>query len=148
MKVFDKLFLLVLLFAIGCGQPTSQSETNTEEDAEENPNQALYDQVMNVHDEVMPKMEDIYKLKSQLQEMVANTPDMVMEKKESVENTILQLDSASNLMMDWMHQFDPLPDSSDAEEARAYLESQMEKIKKVKEEMEAAIEQAKGQASN
>ena len=71
-----------------------------------------------------------------------------MEKKESVEKTILQLDSASNLMMDWMHQFDPLPDSSDAEEARAYLESQMEKIKKVKEEMEAAIEQAKGKTGN
>lgn len=148
MKLLDKLFLVVLLFAIGCGQPTNQSETNTEEDAEENPNQALYDQVMNVHDEVMPKMEDIYKLKSQLQEMIANTPDMVMDKKESVEKTILQLDSASNLMMDWMHQFDPLPDSSDTEEARAYLESQMEKIKKVKEEMEDAIEQAKGQAGN
>ena len=141
--------LLPLMMFFSCGKPASQSENEEMEGTEEgNPNQALYDQVMDIHDEVMPKMEDIYKLKSQLQEQIANTPDMVMEKKEAIEKKILQLDSANNAMMDWMHQFSPLADSADEEEARAYLEDQMEKIKKVKEEMLTAIEKAQTESNN
>lgn len=116
------------------------------EDANEDPNQALYDQVMNLHDEVMPKMEDIYKIKSQLQEKIANSPDLVKERKEALERMILTLDSANNSMMDWMHQFNPLPDSADEEQSRAYLESQMEKIKKVKDIMISTLEEAKAEA--
>ena len=109
----------------------------------EDPNQALYEQVMEIHDEVMPKMEDIYKIKSQLQEQIANSPDMVVGKREKIEKMIKELDSANNLMMDWMHQFNPLPDSADEEESRAYLESQMEKIRAVKEGMLLTLEMAK-----
>lgn len=137
----------LLLFA--CGSPSSQQGTEEGEPEEgSNPNQALYEQVMGVHDEVMPKMEDIYKLKSRLQEQIANTPDMVIEKKEAIERTILKLDSANNAMMDWMHQFNPLPDSVDEEQARSYLEDQMEKIRKVKEEMLIAIDHAKSENPN
>jgi len=138
------LLLLSFVLLVSCGKPSEQAgENGTDEGTDGNPNQALYDQVMNVHDEVMPKMEDLYKLKSQLQEKIANTPNMVKEKKESLERTILQLDSASNAMMDWMHQFNPLPDTADQEASRAYLETQMEKIKKVKEEMLSTLERAK-----
>lgn len=146
MKVTHKLLILFLIVLSACGKPSGQSSEETEEGIENDPNQALYDQVMDLHDEVMPKMDDIYKIKSQLQEKIANTPEMVKEKKESLEKMILTLDSASNAMMDWMHQFQPLSDSADAEEARAYLESQMEKIRKVKEEMNAALEQAREEA--
>lgn len=147
MKQTYKLFILLMVVLAACGKPGTQSgnDENTE-GMESNPNQALYDQVMNVHDEVMPKMEDIYKIKSQLQEKIANSPDLVKERKESLEAMILNLDSASNAMMDWMHQFDPLPDTIDEEQARAYLESQMEKIKAVKEKMNTALEQAKEEA--
>lgn len=143
MKSAYKYLILALIVTFGCGKATDQTvDNNPEDEVEEGPNQALYDQVMNVHDEVMPKMEDIYKLKSQLQEQIANTPDMVIEKKEQLEKMIQQLDSANNLMMDWMHQFNPLPDSVDQEQGRAYLESQLEKIKQVKEGMLSAIEKA------
>ncbi|HEY5826578.1 MAG TPA: hypothetical protein VIT44_19540, partial [Cyclobacteriaceae bacterium] len=113
------------------------------DNATDSPNEALYHQVMDIHDEVMPKMDDLYKLKRDLQEKIESTPDLVAEEKKKLENRIAHLDSTSQLMMEWMHQFNPLPDSIDQEEAREYLESEMEKIKKVKDAMLEAIEKEK-----
>ncbi len=119
---------------------------DTDQSNEEGPNQALYNQMMDVHDEVMPKMDDIMRLKRALQEEIAKTPDMVVERKQALEKVISNLDSASNSMMTWMHRihsFDPLADSVDQEKAREYLEFEMEEIRKVKELMMEAIERAK-----
>ena len=110
---------------------------------EESPNTALYDKVMELHDELMPKMEEIYNLKKEMQDELAKTPEMVAEKKQELEKTIVYLDSANNQMMDWMHKFNPLPDSVDQEAAREYLETEMEKIRKVKDIMAEAIDKAK-----
>jgi Mg2+ and Co2+ transporter CorA len=120
-----------------------------DQNQEEGPNQALYNQMMDIHDEVMPKMDDIMRLKRELQEQIKNSPDMVLERKEELENIISNLDSANNSMMSWMHrihEFNPLADSIDQEKAREYLESEMEEIKKVKELTPESIEKAKAKA--
>ncbi|HCZ37371.1 MAG TPA: hypothetical protein DHV26_15730 [Cytophagales bacterium] len=132
------------LLLTGCKK--NQSATS-ETDTSDNPNQVLYDQVMDVHDEVMPQMDEIMKLKRSLQEQIANTPDMVVERKEQLEKIISNLDSASNSMMDWMHKFNPLPDSVDQELAREYLEGEMEKIRNVKTLMLESIDKAKQENS-
>ncbi|HRG10334.1 MAG TPA: hypothetical protein PLJ08_17295, partial [Cyclobacteriaceae bacterium] len=95
----------------------------------------------------MPQMDEIMKLKRSLQEQIANTPDMVVERKEQLEKIISNLDSASNSMMDWMHKFNPLPDSVDQELAREYLEGEMEKIRNVKTLMLESIDKAKQENS-
>jgi TolA-binding protein len=144
-SIANVLFAFTLLVA--CGKTAEQSDhdhDSTEADSE-SPNEALYNQVMDVHDEVMPRMEDIYKLKKDLQEQIANTPDMVVERKQQLEAIISNLDSANNAMMDWMHKFEPLPDSIDQEKAREYLESEIERIKKVKELMNESIEKAEAE---
>ena len=102
---------------------------------------------MKVHDEVMPKLDDIYKLKEQLKDKIANTPDMVAEKKQEIEGIISRLDSASEGMMVWMRNFNPLPDSIGEEEAREYLESEMEKIKKVGEDVRKALDDGEAVSS-
>jgi hypothetical protein len=98
---------------------------------------------MEIHDEVMPKMDDIYKLKEDLKKQLTNAPNMVDEKKKEIEALILELDSASESMMVWMRNFNPLPDSLGEEKARKYLEEQKKKVEKVKEDMLDAIEKAK-----
>ncbi len=143
MKTFYSLILALALVA--CGKNADQHDH--ESNSTDSPNQALYDQVMDIHDEVMPKMDDIMKLKRQLQEEIANTPDMVVERKAQLEQIISNLDSASYAMMDWMHKFNPLPDSVDQEKAREYLESEMEKVKKVKTQMLESIDKAKQQTN-
>ncbi len=137
-------FLVVLLLAACGNKGNHKGHGEEEEAATTNPNEALYDKVMDIHNEVMPKMEDLYKLKQHLQTKLDSASDVATEQKEELRQRIAHLDSVSKLMMDWMHKFDPLPDSADQEEAREYLESEMEKIKKVKEAMLEAIEKEKG----
>ena len=70
---------------------------------------------------------------------------MVEEKKKEIEGTISKLDSASEGMMVWMRNFNPLPDSLGEEQAREYLENEMEKVKKVKEDILEALEKAQSE---
>lgn len=151
MKTFIPSYLLLVALSLlwSCGQKSGEDghDHDANHDAEGGGNQALYDEVMKVHDEVMPKMDDIYKLKEQLKDKIANTPDMAADKKQEIEGIILRLDSASEGMMVWMRNFNPLPDSTGEQEARDYLESEMEKIKKVGEDVRKALEEAKEEAS-
>lgn len=145
MKSIINFLFISLLFISACGGKGGEhsGHGDTDSDSEDNnPNTALYNQVMEVHDEIMPKSDEIYLLKKQIQEKIAASPDMVLEKKQQLEQVISNLDSASNAMMDWMHKFNPLPDSVDQEQARAYLESEMEKIKKVRDLTYDALEKA------
>ncbi len=151
MKSIQLLAVLVIFSTMSCTKSGNHSTMNHDSDQtqEEGPNQALYNQMMDVHDEVMPRMDEIMKLKRHLQEEIANSPDMVTERKQELENIISNLDSASNSMMSWMHrinEFNPLADSVNQEKAREYLESEMEEIKKVKELMIESIDKAKTEA--
>ncbi len=147
MKAIARVLWIGLFGLLACGKGGDQTETSFEE-REENTNQALYDEVMDVHDEVMPKMDEIMRLKRELKEKIAESPDLVLERQQKIEQVISNLDSAGTAMMNWMHEFNPLPDSVDQEAARAYLESEMERIKKVKEVMLESIEKAKEEKAN
>ena len=94
---------------------------------------------MKVHDEVMPKLDNIYQLKEKLKNKIAETPALAAEKKQQIEASIAKLDSASEGMMVWMRQFDPMADSLTTEKKREYLENEMEKIKKVREDVNEAL---------
>ena len=138
------LISTVFLVLISCGKTSDHTGHDKSEDGTSGEaNQALYDQVMDIHDEVMPKMGDIYKMKIELLEKIANTPGMVEEKRKELEAIISNLDSTNNAMMDWMHNFNPIPDSLDQEKAREYLETEMERIKKVRDRTIEALGRAK-----
>ena len=134
--------LAIIALAISCGQKSDHDDHDASHDMTEGGHQALYDEVMKVHDEVMPKMDDIYKLKERMKDKIANTPDMAAEKKQQIESVISRLDSASEEMMVWMRHFNPLPDSTGEEQAKEYLENEMEKIKKVREDVRKALDDA------
>ncbi len=143
------LISTVFLVLISCGKTSDHTGHDKSEDGTSGEaNQALYDQVMDIHDEVMPKMGDIYKMKIELLEKIANTPGMVEEKRKELEAIISNLDSTNNAMMDWMHNFNPIPDSLDQEKAREYLETEMERIKKVRDRTIEALGRAKEKVEN
>jgi hypothetical protein len=138
-----KLFILVLITAsvVAC-KPKSEDNTEASEALETSPNEALYNEVMKIHDEVMPKMNDIYKYLQQLKDKL-KSPNLSAKDKEEINAVLSKLDSAGNGMMVWMRQFDPIPDSVGEEKARIYLEGEMEKVKRVREDIAQALEQAK-----
>lgn len=143
MKVFSKILFLGLIITISSCNRAQKGEHAKENAPSGNPNQALYDQVMDVHDEVMPKTDEIYKLKKDIQDKIAKSPDLAADKRKELDRILLELDSADDSMMDWMHKFNPLPDTANQERAREYLENEMEKIKKVRELINGSIQKAK-----
>lgn len=123
MKLIVKLMVIVLMGTMTyCGEKEK----------------SLYDQVMDIHDEVMPKMGDIYKMKKSLKDSIANTTDMSGETKLKFEQKILQLDSAGNSMMVWMREFNP-PEPKDEKAFNKYMETELVKVKKMREEVMKAL---------
>jgi hypothetical protein len=145
MKNYFLPSIVMAAILFGCSQKSNEHEHHDAADpvVEEGGNQALYNEVMKIHDEVMPKMEAIYNRKGVLKDSIANTPDMSEAKKKDIEEAIAKLDAAGKGMEDWMHKFNPLPDSLGEEQAREYLENEMEKIKKVRSDMLEALEVSK-----
>ena len=138
MKTVLKMVFAGLIVLSGCGKPEKAAISNS--DSTKVANQALYDKTMDIHDEVMPKMDNLYKLKKALQDTLANTPALPAEKKKVYEAHILRIDSASNAMMVWMREFNPSADSLGSESYRGYMERELEKVEKVKAAMLQALE--------
>jgi Zn-dependent M16 (insulinase) family peptidase len=128
-RSFPVCLALITLVA-SCGKP--KEETKNTDPSKDSANMALYEEVMKIHDEVMPKMEDIMKMKQALKEEIKNTPDMVEARRKEIDSILSRLDVASKSMMNWMHEFSP-PDSATNEEYKKFLEDQLEKVKVVKE---------------
>lgn len=133
------LFLLLLLGA-ACQSNLSQKETTSQEvDADSlSAQEALYGEVMEIHDAVMPRMSDIMSLNKKLK-AVQETSN---EDSEKLTELATDLESASEGMMNWMRQFNPQIENMDPDEAMRYLNEEKKKITTVKVEMETAIEKA------
>ena len=141
---FSIIVLLPLFALISCGKSGhDHHDHGTRGAAEEDSTGLLYEEVMKIHDEAMLKMDEIVKLQRELKDKIASAPDLVEEKKKEIEDKISELDSARRGMMDWMHEFHPETDSLDEQAYREYMESEMEKVKKVKEDIFDAIARAR-----
>lgn len=139
MQIFRKIIVafFICLTAIAC-QRTSGDREPDQEAVEESPNQALYDEVMRIHDEVMPKMNDLHKAKTSLRTRL-ELPGLDEHERQQIQNKISRIDSASESMMVWMRHFNPLPDSAGEDKARAYLESELVKVKEVEKKILDAL---------
>lgn len=111
--------------------------------------------VFTIHDEVMPKIDDIMKLRKQLKTRItsldslkangsASTTLRTDEEKEQASRLHRDLDVADSLMMDWMSKYngDTLTKLS-SEEALRYLDGQRNQIIDVKTKVNTSIEQAR-----
>lgn len=138
-----KVFVFLVLSFWSCKnakEDASAPEQASDAVEELSPNFALHEEVMKIHDEVMPKLDNIYRKKEELKTMI--TSDMPDDRKKQIEATIAKLDSASDGMFTWMNKYNPIPDSLGEEKARVYLENEMENIKRVRADILQALEEA------
>lgn len=105
---------------------------------EETPASKFHDEIMVVHDEVMPKMKDIYRIKKALKKKVKGMEDEM--KKSQIQEHIDALEAADDAMMDWMANYKKPKDSDSP--TMAYLDDQKDKIQWVKAKMIGSIDQA------
>ena len=141
MKVTQQLMKSLPVLALLCLSIVNGCQRKSQDDVASSPNQALYNEVMSIHDEVMPKMNDIYKARTALRRKLEAT-ELTDASRREINAKIAQLDSADEGMMVWMRKFDPIPDSLGEEKARQYLEEELVKVKKVKENILEALEGA------
>jgi RNase adaptor protein for sRNA GlmZ degradation len=134
------LILSLLVFSAGCGSKNEHNHSHEDESAgTASTNDALYNEVMNIHDEVMPKMDDLYKMKEELKKQLALTTDLTEEKRKELEDQIAKVEEASKGMMVWMREFNAPADSLGEDVVRQYLEGQLEAVKKVKEDIQLVL---------
>jgi len=108
--------------------------------------QETWEEMMEVHDEVMPKMGEISRLRRELTAKMEALDSTETEQIETIDATLAQLDGADIGMMDWMgdlQQLSTLRENNSHDEIMAYLEQEKEKVQKVKENMLSAIEAGK-----
>ena len=128
------LFILLCVSIYSCGPKISENEL-------------LKEKVIQVHDEVMPK---IGALKSN--QKVLNEKAAELEESEDSENLQKQIsglkaaasdcEKAYDEMFVWMRQFETDLDGMSDEEAKAYLEKELLKVEKVKKDILLAIEKS------
>jgi len=142
---FIPAILFLALAISGCAK---KSEDHAHHHPEEvavstDPNKALSDSVMDLHNVGMAKMDEMFKLTESLKDKIAKTPTLPGDKKRAIEAAIDSLDHASEGMMVWMRQFKPVTDTANNEAARAYLQQEKVKVSKVTDDILSAIEKAK-----
>lgn len=120
--------LPVLLLLAACADPKEEQIKK------------LSGEVIALHDEVMPKTEELMNLKTQIQERMG---------KDSTASPlgrrlVAALDSADNAMSDWMADFDPdASKNKPADEAIKYFENEKTEIEAVKKQTEESIAAAR-----
>ena len=134
-SVFVAIALFSCLFAC-----SSQSKEN----------EKLHEEVIAIHDEVMPEMGKVKSLQTNL---LKNVNELMMEdslthseKIQTLITTASELDEAYENMFVWMRQFKTDYESMTTEDANTYLKQQKELVGKVNADIKEAI--AKGEALN
>ncbi len=115
-------FYFILLFLISCKGEFASPEIKES-----------YDSVMYVHDEVMPEMSTINKLRRKLKKL----PNQDNHTSELIQ----KLELADDGMMDWMKDFKLNKDASVSNQLD-YLSKEQERIDKVSADMKLAITNA------
>lgn len=139
-NILKLLFIAVFGMLAACGKSGKDSPAG--DPVAENTNQALYNEAMDIHDEVMPKMGTLMSVKRKLKDTLA-TPGLNEALKKDIEARIQLLDSAHKSMMDWMHGVYPPEDSTEGEDYRQYIEAKLESARKMKALILEAIEKGK-----
>jgi hypothetical protein len=128
------------LFLWSCKPSGNSSEGNPQVDTK-----ALEDQLMAIHDEVMPRLTDIQHLTGELRKIkstVRESQEGKMIFPEGLEQNLESLKLAEQGMWDWMKGYHDSRDSIPAEQLKPFLDKQMELIKSVQTGINTSIDNA------
>ncbi|TLP72927.1 hypothetical protein [Maribacter sp. ACAM166] len=132
-----KYILLVLFTACLLSGSSCKEEKKVEEPSQ-------MEEVMNIHDEVMPKMGTLGKLVGQLKPIADSLGAESIEAK-----AMKDLQDANKAMMDWMQGFGNRFDVEEimkgkelSEEKKKWLKEEEDKVNKVKADINSSIEKA------
>jgi hypothetical protein len=139
MKKIPFLLLLILGFILpfsACKNEDKEAETQLNQD------------IMKVHDEVMPKMGELNRMKRQLNAYKDAVPDDNAAMKDSLINAILIVAKTEDNMNDWMSGYKyPNPDMKHGD-MMTYLKGKQDTIKQVNNDVFMTIAIVNGLLKN
>ena len=101
--------------------------------------QMLFDEVMALHDEVMPKMGTLRSLANELSSKADSlSMDSLMDNSNSINemrSLSKSLKDANEGMMEWMRQYEQVEEGTPHGEVMQYLQEQRKLVQKVREDM-------------
>lgn len=101
----------------------------------------IYDEVMVVHDDVMPKMGDIHKTKKKLKKMLHEQLENADSSRSNIIMSIKKLEEADEAMMQWMSDFKSEYKGATQEETITYYKDQKDQISQIAQEMLSSIKE-------
>lgn len=130
-----KLFIVISVFAL-------MACNNQKQDQD-----ALQEEVIKIHDNLMIKGESIMKNKESLNKLLKDAESLDSNVKvvdnedffKNVNNLIQSLDKADESMMNWMNNFNPDYGGKTPEEIFTYLQQQKQSILKVENQTNIAL---------
>jgi len=130
---YFSVLLLSIVLIIGCKSEKVDPKLSS-----------LMDEVMAIHDEVMPKTGAINKNKKALKKMLTPMIEDTTKLRNQLLDTILELEDAEEGMMDWMANYKSKPSKlKEGVDPMAYYLEEKKKITEVKNKMLSSIENAK-----
>jgi regulator of replication initiation timing len=123
------LVLIILPLVLAC--------TDQKKEAQDR----LFDEVMAIHDSIMPAMRDITNLQKEVKARLDELDSTAQIEENRLQMERQRLDSAHNAMMEWMRAFEKDFEGKTHEEVMEYLENQKERIQGVEQMMEESISQ-------
>ena len=126
-----KKFCILLLVAMFSCQPSGESELKV-----------LKDEVMAIHDEVMPQMGDLRRTRKDLMLQADSLMASDSVRATELNDLASKIEGANEGMMQWMRAYEPDFAGSD-EEIKNYLEAQKLSIEKVRDEMKKSLADGK-----
>lgn len=143
MNIVTKVLFLGLFTLSACQSGTPKQPTEEEAGftpTELSEQQKAWDEVMKIHDAIMPKMGALDKAGVDLDEAIQLTKDTA--RLAILKKARLEVSAADKLMWDWMYalvQLKELRATKTHEEIKTYLSKELSRIKKVKEKIERSM---------
>ncbi|MDX5339822.1 MAG: hypothetical protein LPK25_12385 [Cyclobacteriaceae bacterium] len=113
--------------------------------SQENENKKFREEIIAVHDEVMPKMGQLKSLeKSAIQQAdeLANGSEPDSARIQALNQLATELDQAYEGMFVWMRQYEVEDGEKTPAEVKLYLEDQMKKVTQVNEDIKSVLAKA------
>ena len=129
--------LILTIIITGCGLNQEEKNKKLQQD--------LYDEVMVIHDEVMPKISNILSLEKDLEGGITELDSLDPNYSEQVKilkNQIARLQQADESMMQWMRNFEVNQEGWPHDSIMSYLSKEKERISEVRDQMLGAIKGA------
>jgi len=136
-----KLKFLVYTLLVSLSFLACKGEQKAEVAIEKTATGKVFDEVMVIHDDVMPMIADVHREKKRLKSLMETIVDK--DQKEAIEKSIFFLTESNDAMMTWMAELDSNKKNQDNQDAIDYFLKEKIAIDKISRLIKTSIANAK-----